>query len=47
MKKKLLVVGAIAAAGLAWYASTEFSPEGEQVSQEILDLRKKHEDFLT
>ena len=46
MKKKLLTLGVIAVAGLVWYGSTEFSAEGEQVSHEILDLRKKHQDFL-
>ena len=46
MKKKLLVVGAIAVAGLAWYAATDGSSEGQEISQEIQELRKQHQDFL-
>ena len=46
MKKKLLLAAAVAIAGIAWYASSELSTQEVQVSQEILDLRKKHQDFL-
>lgn len=46
MKKKLLLAGAVAIAGIGLFAISEMSTEEVQVSQEVQDLRKKHSDFL-